>query len=725
MRIKEISLNNYRAFWGLHTIPVNGNNVLIYGENGSGKTSLFRGLERFFESVRERGLGPEVNIFCDTPSETFISLTMDDAAQTAHELSGNGVFPGEEDFLLENSKQRPFFSYKNLLRVHLAEKEGDEVNLLGPLVRDIIHNSINPITGNYIGEEWDELLALESLNTKTAKGKELLDRLENIRAGIEVSVDQLAERVNEMLTSQFGYQLEISLKWVSRIEFNPASKKVQGVVYLRAKHFGKDVPDELSGFLNEARLSAIAIGLYLSSLKLTPKPSDLPILVLDDIFIGLDMSNRIPLLNLLKSEFADYQIFITTYDRAWFDLAKNLVGNNWLTVEMYTGEKDDPVIGKFEYPIVIAPSDGYYEKALKYANKKPGGTGQDIDYAAAGNYLRKEAERVLKGLLYGKHLYRQKGEEMVAREQMQELWDSFMVAVKGWNHPLFSLYNGVVKSVLNPLSHDNLNKPVFRYELDEAFRFVEGLRTISARKIVSRGDALSFLLQKPNDGRLYFAECEEDVCVWEVSSEFAWSNLEQAEFSCRMYEYGRGDVKEFPVIVGTLSKLYDKAAYTMDKTKGASSGVSLTAEFRDKNVHPIFFALYNLQPGDLVKVAGTSEEFLVTYRELRKFPNSDTRYYLGYSNAPVKRVPEGPKELIEKDLPDIRSKKLRLIEREEKSDGGRIMLEYEGQKLHIPDPETFLDITGVPVNKARIITLSAEDYDAIPEGRALKKVSEK
>jgi hypothetical protein len=36
-----------------------------------------------------------------------------------------------------------------------------------------------------------------------------------------------------------------------------------------------------------------------------------------------------------------------------------------------------------------------------------------------------------------------------------------------------------------------------------------------------------------------------------------------------------------------------------------------------------------------------------------------------------------------------------------------------------------LDITGVPVNKARIITLSAEDYDAIPEGRALKKVSEK
>ena len=33
---------------------------------------------------------------------------------------------------------------------------------------------------------------------------------------------------------------------------------------------------------------------------------------LDDIFIGLDIANRLPLLEILESDFPDYQIFIIT-----------------------------------------------------------------------------------------------------------------------------------------------------------------------------------------------------------------------------------------------------------------------------------------------------------------------------------------------------------------------------------------------------------------------------
>ena len=52
MRITEIKLNNYRAFYGEHTISLDkdGKNLMIYGENGSGKSSLFTALQNFFLS---------------------------------------------------------------------------------------------------------------------------------------------------------------------------------------------------------------------------------------------------------------------------------------------------------------------------------------------------------------------------------------------------------------------------------------------------------------------------------------------------------------------------------------------------------------------------------------------------------------------------------------------------------------------------------------------------
>ncbi|RTZ49518.1 hypothetical protein EJ377_02990 [Chryseobacterium arthrosphaerae] len=48
-KIKEITLSNFKFFHGEKTIDIDRKNVLIYGENGSGKSSIYWALYTFFK----------------------------------------------------------------------------------------------------------------------------------------------------------------------------------------------------------------------------------------------------------------------------------------------------------------------------------------------------------------------------------------------------------------------------------------------------------------------------------------------------------------------------------------------------------------------------------------------------------------------------------------------------------------------------------------------------
>lgn len=66
MRIKKIELNNYKAFYGKHEINVAGKNLFVYGENGSGKSSLYYGLKDFFQSsIEQFNYNETENIFLE------------------------------------------------------------------------------------------------------------------------------------------------------------------------------------------------------------------------------------------------------------------------------------------------------------------------------------------------------------------------------------------------------------------------------------------------------------------------------------------------------------------------------------------------------------------------------------------------------------------------------------------------------------------------------------
>ena len=62
---------------------------------------------------------------------------------------------------------------------------------------------------------------------------------------------------------------------------------------------------------------------------------------MDDVLVGLDMSNRLPVLNILKEYFSEYQIFLTTYDKAWYEIVKRRTfDEEWEYAEFYSGKTD-------------------------------------------------------------------------------------------------------------------------------------------------------------------------------------------------------------------------------------------------------------------------------------------------------------------------------------------------------------------------------------------------
>ena len=88
MKIKSIQFFDYRAFFNgkndQYLLNVDGKNLLVYGENGSGKTSFYRGLKDFFH-------GEDFIVHNQTPrlNEGFIEIILSDGTGERLEASGN------------------------------------------------------------------------------------------------------------------------------------------------------------------------------------------------------------------------------------------------------------------------------------------------------------------------------------------------------------------------------------------------------------------------------------------------------------------------------------------------------------------------------------------------------------------------------------------------------------------------------------------------------------
>ena len=482
MKIQNLTINKYKAFQRSEDIVVGGKNVFIYGENGSGKSSVYYALKDFFQSsVENINMANLRNLYLDD-GQTDCAIEV--------EFDGNAKFTLNESTKTTNTasitdcnRLKSFITYKHLLGVHNVKLK-DELNVFNLIINGVLkHFKSQTITGGIeLGVLWKDVL--EESNKTVGRGKDFNQHRQK-KASVERKALAFNNALNKLFLSGNSDYLAPAVNSVLeklvpdlKIEFNRHTIQVnqwggisQSKILLNIESDGTSLDSHYPHFaLNEAKLSAIAISIFLAAiLRQSRFSEEIKILFLDDILIGLDNEHRLKLIKLLKEpEFEDFQIFITTYDRHWYEVAK-LQLSSWKFLEFYKGDRGPAIISSDKSPLENAKS--YYEA---------------YDFPASANALRKVLEKTLKDKLPETYTV----SEVVKGLLKPPKLDTLISRLKEYYKDLEveipdSIIDGLktYKTVLlNPMSHFDIESPIYKNDIEAAFKVIDDLRKIELPK---------------------------------------------------------------------------------------------------------------------------------------------------------------------------------------------------------------------------------------------------
>jgi energy-coupling factor transporter ATP-binding protein EcfA2 len=605
-KITRLTICNYRAFYNAKDDPEkycinipNGENLLIYGENGSGKSSFFNALYDIIRSSNERELDFQNNIHINIESpQPEVEITI------SEKVNSESDFTPIEDIVFNDSASTSFgnglltnasanfLTYRDILKTYFLEIDNRKTipNLFNLIIERLLKNSSDSSTGETLEDSLQDLEdSLESMDeaikntaslpdasdvSKTlGETKGNIEIQEEIIASISTKIsdfnlavtsflDRILSDVNFYLENYFKANIEVSLdnkdQYIS-LKDNSENYHFVKNLYLKIRFFNNDLESEsYHVFLNEARLSALAICIYLAAIKQDQNSDDnLRLIFLDDIFIGLDTSNRIPLLEILNRDFRDTQVMITTYDHNWYEIACNWFDSKnhgrWKFLELYT---DDYSNENFEIPKLIEAKDSLASALFYY---------RQSDYPAAGNYLRKACERTLKKILPPICLKGNDGIDFLELHRMIESAIFFFHVIDDSTDELERIII-YLKSLMNPLSHYDVNVSIFRRELRDIETSLHGLllkdysRT-KFKKILTKGTLVKLTYQVRQEiANVYEIILKDDLWIYQHEGDVSF---QLGKAKCRnenLYEIrdgSNGEIYHNNLQADSLKEFYD------------------------------------------------------------------------------------------------------------------------------------------------------------------------
>jgi len=409
--IEKITIQNFKAFGAEKTFNLRGKHLLVYGPNGSGKSSLYFALytilqcdtkatakiEKYFNRHEDENL---LNVHEPWNKASYIKLVLTDNKKKIYTLNKKGLSPSEpikKEVLTEMNLASEFISHRLLINFYNF-RNSKEIDLYSVFDRDIFP-FVQRETGRKILFE-EVIKDLKAKGDRGLKGKKQLAAWQTevtaLNGELEKLINYIDKNATNFLHTHFQYKnLKIVVKvkkgfdirkigTTASYELLPPFIKLS-IQQLKPPAAPKDI-DRPQSFLNEAKLTAIALAIRFTILEKRPKKPEIKILALDDLLISLDMSNRMDVLKMIfKLYEKDYQLFFFTHERGFYNEIKRWTEGNdtsWNYVMF-----KDPVENKIQ----TENDKEEIDKAKQFL--------KDNDYDSCALTLRKAVEGSIKEYL--------------------------------------------------------------------------------------------------------------------------------------------------------------------------------------------------------------------------------------------------------------------------------------------------------------------------------------
>lgn len=534
-KIKEISIRNFKYTHDLFSLDIDCKNLLLYGENGCGKSTIYWALYTLYQSYfKESNAAVEkyfdinnnqnlLNRYHNSPADFLLSVIYKNDAGASKQLelspTNTDIIRSGDSFVQNTATFSDFINYK-ILSSFFDFRNSDEANIFPFIEKDLfplldLNEKCTHIDGtqttvtSYAGEWWsymksvpDTLPSHENgqIQTDTLQYVTYLDIITDFNERLKDKLNQLQEDTNQLLQDRFGINdTKIEFEYQDAT-FNKPLKRYSGIldgelhnpkILIKAKvERGIILTDDNKvimhpkTFFNEAQLTRIAFAIRLALFEErsnSTTPDSNALICLDDMLISLDMANRMKVIELLLEYSKEYQMIIMTHDRSFYSLLqmeinRNGLSNKWVYKNMYIPE------GTANYAqipkLTILDEKNNIQKAEKFIT--------EYDYAAAATCLRKECESVLCKLYFQNEILKPESDGTCQKLNLNSLMDKLPKFYDVYELPnnLTPHLNSYRKAILNPMSHADIDTPFFREEIHACKDEIITLKSMSKQYFV-------------------------------------------------------------------------------------------------------------------------------------------------------------------------------------------------------------------------------------------------
>ena len=538
--ISKIKIDGFKAFPKEFELILEGKNLLMYGENGSGKSSIYYTLHALLQSqYHDKG-----SIYFDknnseslvnkytTTVDPYIELELE-GSNTKYHLSKDGYkeLPAQAISPLRDMNAECVFINHKFLFNSFSFRNSQYIDLFPVFIKDILPFTFTDDGAKYISELYDEVVAgiqkrgrgrkiapeyddlikkfneevlrvIRKINYKDAPNalslvsniynnhfRDLGDRELSIELNYENNIDKIPQE-NKSYWLRYGYRFQKTTIANNIIE-EPVGRKLEilsPVIRLRIKEKKEDGTwgniEKPQTQLNEAKLTAIILSIRFSLLDLVAAP-DGRFLALDDMLISLDMSNRMKVIKyLLDVAVPKYRLYIFTHDRLLFTSFRKYISLNkqldkWICGGIYMHDRDNSIdFNKCTpYPVFIEEKDAELEAREYYILH---------DYPACGQRLRKWSEGIF-NKLYPDSLLKMKDArtgktiDTSLNDRINSLND--FCEKESINFEMFKDLKLYKDNILNSVSHYDISSPIYKNEILSILKILAKLEQIANNKL--------------------------------------------------------------------------------------------------------------------------------------------------------------------------------------------------------------------------------------------------